>query len=154
MCPSIQLSPKNYARLQQHARPFDDTPDMVVGRVLDHYEQSDGAASAGNAAAEKARAQVGTLLPEKEYWIPILEALDERGGRAPAIEAIERVGELMRDRLGEAERGETSTGEIRWRNRTQFARLRMKQQGLIASGSPRGIWEMTDQGRDYLKQAA
>ncbi len=154
MCPSIQISQKNYTRLQRQARPFDDTPDSVVGRLLDHFEKGGRAASRENPQAEKARAQVGTLLPEKEYWIPILEALDEQDGRAPAIETIERVGELMRDQLGEAERAETSTGEIRWRNRTQFARLRMKQQGLLVSGSPRGIWEMTDQGRTYLKQAA
>ncbi len=151
--PAIQISKKNYSRLQQHARPFDDTPDSVISRLLDRFENSGEAAVNPQGEAEKTRAQAGTLLSEKEYWIPILKALDERGGRAPAVETIDRVGELMRDMLGEPEHAETSTGEIRWRNRTQFARLRMKQQGLLASDSRRGIWEMTERGRAYLDQA-
>lgn len=150
---SIQISKRTYARLQEQARPFDDTPDMVISRLLDRLE-GDRERKVPNPPPkpERIRAQVGTILPEKSYWVPILRALDERGGRAPAIEAIERVGELMEEELLDADRGEISTGEARWRNRTQFARLRMKEQKLIAFDSPRGIWEITDKGRAYLRK--
>jgi hypothetical protein len=43
-------------------------------------------------------------------------------------------------------------GEVRWQNRARFARLRMKEQGLISSDSPRGIWEITAEGRRHLDQ--
>jgi len=42
-------------------------------------------------------------------------------------------------------------GEIRWRNRARFARLRMKERGLLSNESPRGVWEISDIGRAYLK---
>src|SRR4051812_41831521 len=45
------------------------------------------------------------------------------------------------------------TGEVRWRNRTRFARLRMKERGLLSDMSPRGIWEMTDAGRGYTSRS-
>jgi len=151
--PSIQISKRTYTRLQNQAQPFDDTPDSVIGRLLDRFENDHGSeAPSAERDRERARAQVGTILPEKEYWIPILQVLDDRGGRAPSVEAIDRVGELMKDRLLDADREEISTGETRWRNRTQFARLRMKERGLLASDSPRGIWEITDKGRTYLDE--
>jgi restriction endonuclease Mrr len=42
------------------------------------------------------------------------------------------------------------SGEIRWRNRARFARLRMKELGLLSDSSHRGIWEITESGRQYL----
>jgi restriction system protein len=32
-----------------------------------------------------------------------------------------------------------------------WARNKLKDQGLIAANSPRGIWEITDAGRRYLE---
>lgn len=40
--------------------------------------------------------------------------------------------------------------EVRWEMRVHFARLRMKERGLIADDSPRGTWEISDAGREYL----
>jgi hypothetical protein len=152
--PSIQISKQNYGRLQKHARPFDDTPDSVIGRLLDRWEVAGKpATNPAPKPVEGNRARVGTILPEKDYWVPILQALEENGGSASAVEVIDRVGELMEHRLRNADHGETSTGGIRWRKRTQFARLRMKEQGLLASDSPRGIWTTTDRGRLYLEES-
>jgi hypothetical protein len=83
----------------------------------------------------------------------VLQALDERGGRAPAAEVADRVGELLDERLGDADRERLSGGDVRWRNRVQFARLRLVQGGDLAKTSPRGTWEITDQGRERLKGA-
>ncbi len=96
------------------------------------------------------RAKKGTLLDESAYWMPILRALDEKGGRAAASEVIERVGELIDDQLLAADREMLETGAVRWQTRTQFARLRMKEESLIAPDSPRGIWEITDKGTQHL----
>jgi restriction endonuclease Mrr len=44
-------------------------------------------------------------------------------------------------------------GEVRWRNRVRFARLRMKERGLLNPASRRGVWEISDAGRRYLHDA-
>jgi len=99
---------------------------------------------------KKARAPRGTLLPEREYEIPMLTVLDQAGGRAPATEVIERVGEILGDRLGDAERAVLGSGLVRWKNRAQFVRLALIKTGDMTKDSPRGIWEITDQGRSRL----
>jgi hypothetical protein len=103
---------------------------------------------------KRPRAPRGTLLPEREYEIPILTALAEVGGRAPATEIMERVGEIVGDRLGAIDREDIDSGMPRWKNRTQFVRLALIKSGDMAKNSPRGVWEISDQGRDRLKGAA
>jgi restriction system protein len=39
----------------------------------------------------------------------------------------------------------------RWRNTAQWARNSLREEGLIRDDSPRGIWEITDKGRQWLK---
>jgi len=38
----------------------------------------------------------------------------------------------------------------RWRNAAQWARNAMVNEGLLASDSPRGVWEVTAAGRKWL----
>lgn len=40
----------------------------------------------------------------------------------------------------------------RWHNTAQWCRYAMGQEGLLSSGSPRGIWEITEQGRRALQE--
>lgn len=39
---------------------------------------------------------------------------------------------------------------VRWRNKVYWYRSVLIQEGLIRSDTPRGIWGITDQGRDEL----
>jgi len=41
---------------------------------------------------------------------------------------------------------------IRWKNRALWERLVMVKDGLLKSGSPRGIWEITEKGREFYKR--
>ena len=41
---------------------------------------------------------------------------------------------------------------IRWKNRVQFVRLRLVQAGLVEKDSPRGVWEITPEGRDRIER--
>lgn len=56
----------------------------------------------------------------------------------------------MGDMFTAKDRGQISSGAIRWRNRARFARLRMKERGLLVSNSQHGVWEMSDDGRQFL----
>uniref|UniRef100_A0A7C3EZC1 Restriction system protein Mrr-like N-terminal domain-containing protein n=1 Tax=candidate division WOR-3 bacterium TaxID=2052148 RepID=A0A7C3EZC1_UNCW3 len=40
---------------------------------------------------------------------------------------------------------------IRWRNAAQWARYNMVKQGWLKSNSPRGVWEITEAGREAFK---
>jgi hypothetical protein len=57
--------------------------------------------------AKKERAPFGSLLPETEYEIPIVEILAEAGGSAPSREVTKAAGELA-DRLRPWSRSLTS----------------------------------------------
>ena len=38
----------------------------------------------------------------------------------------------------------------RWRNAAQWARQSMIYDGYLKSDSPRGVWEVSDKGREFL----
>jgi restriction system protein len=91
-------------------------------------------------------------FPQKAYQVPILEALVELGGQAPVSKVLERVYEKVRHNLTPQDLQTLPSGEdVRWRNAAMWARNKLKDQGLIAANSPRGIWEITDAGRRYLE---
>jgi restriction endonuclease Mrr len=96
---------------------------------------------------------MGSLLPESEYELPILRVLADHDGRAPAREVIAAVGKIVSAKLTALDREELPNGGKRWENRVQFTRLRLKERGLIESGSPRGLWELSDAGRELLSQS-
>jgi restriction system protein len=95
----------------------------------------------------------GQKTPRKEYWVPILIALEEAGGRGTVQEVLEQVEHRMKHRLKEVDWETLSDGRtIRWRNTAQWARSDMVKQGLLASDSPRGVWEINEAGRAYLQE--
>jgi hypothetical protein len=154
---SIELSQSTYTRLLRRSTSFSDTAEQVVLRLLDETDlsQSDSVQfmQSGSGAVEEPatpRAVPGSILPEREYWRPILEILERVGGSAAASDVIETLGEHMKGMLKPLDHEKLAMGEIRWRNRARFARLRMTERGLLSDESHRGIWEITDAGRRYL----
>lgn len=172
--PSIEIDDEVLALLKQNAEPFVDTPNSVVRRLLGLAESSLnghkpfetlGASATGPASPTRrgrgvgtrarrsrksSRALPGTILPHEEYELPILAILDQHAGRAPTREVLDELGERLRDKLMPADYETLSSGDIRWRNRAQFVRLRLTERGDMVKDSPRGLWEITDQGRDKL----
>lgn len=88
---------------------------------------------------------------EKEFRRPILEALEELGGAASHNEVLKRVYEKIKERLSKHDHQLLpGGGEVRWRNTARWCRKHMVKEGLLASDSPRGIWEITPAGRMEL----
>jgi hypothetical protein len=184
MSESIEIDDEVLGALKHKAEPFVDTPNSVLRRLLGIDKNgSRPAASAGTTpdvdaeagqvgfptgegvgagagrmrqrqARRAGRAARGTLLPESEYETPMLRYLDENGGRAPSREVVDAIGEALADRLTEADKQPLNSGEIRWKSRAAFVRLRLIEKGDLAGDAPRGTWEITDQGRARLRSAA
>lgn len=174
---TISVDQEVWTALKAEAEPFVDTPNSVLRRVLGlegHGRVSREPPSGGGATLtsppprvrgeaqrqpahsngkqgarrqSRSRAPKGSLLPEEAYELPVLKVLQRHGGRAPAREAIAEVGELVDSRLTPLDLEELESGGPRWQNRVQFTRLRLVKHGLMAKDSPRGIWQITDDGR-------
>jgi hypothetical protein len=155
--PEVDISSRVYDRLLQRTVSFNDTPDDVIKRLLDEVEGAEPSPNPTGRSHEARRgtppAAPGSILPISEYWVPILSTLAEAGGSAPASEVIDALEERMAGSFKGRDRDTLRNGEIRWRNRARFARLRMKERGLLSDTSPRGIWEITDSGQAYLESA-
>lgn len=98
------------------------------------------------------RLRKGLRTPEAEYRVPILRVLADAGGSAKASDVLEQVGEIMKPRLKSVDFEPLASGpdNPRWRNAAQWARNSMVNEGLLKSVSPRGVWEISDDGRRWL----
>ncbi|HEY5287197.1 MAG TPA: winged helix-turn-helix domain-containing protein [Solirubrobacteraceae bacterium] len=90
-------------------------------------------------------------MPEMEYRYPILRVISDNGGRVPTSEAVAAVGELVKDKLLPADL-EMLGKKPRWEARAQFTRLRLIEEGLMKKDSPRGVWEITNEGEEAVKK--
>lgn len=138
---------------------LDEATRPAAGRGLTPFQKqvvetvvAKRAKTSQKAKPSRTRARKGSVLEEEAYFVPILRALAEQeDGRLAASEVIDRVGELIDDQLKPADREMLETGIVRWKARTQFARMHMKKKDLLKPDSPRGIWEISDAGRQHLQ---
>jgi hypothetical protein len=102
------------------------------------------------------RLRRGLRTPEEAFNRPILQVLVELGGRAPMGHVLDRVGQLMRGVLRDVDHQPLASDPDlpRWRNTAQWARNSMVREGLLRNDSPRGIWEISDAGRQSLQGVA
>ena len=98
----------------------------------------------------------GLRTPADAFRAPLLQVLVQLGGSASVGSTLDAVGELMKAQLNDYDRSPLPSmpNSPRWRNTAQWARLGLVQEGLLASDSPRGTWEITDQGRRWLSEKA
>lgn len=176
MAPNIRVDQEVYDFLKGRAEPFADTPNSVLRRLLNldgaamEAETGQGKRAGGRTRRPQTgrqrrtsvspsrrrsrgrapRTPAGVLLPEGEYVVPLLSALAERGGSAPVRDVLEAVGQALDGKLTPVDNERNTSGTIRWRNRAQFVRLRLVEEGLMAKDSPRGVWSLTDSGRARL----
>lgn len=104
------------------------------------------------ARKKRERLQRGLRTPEDAFRLPILETLEELGGRGTVAEVLERVEAKMKSNLNRCDYEPLpSSGVIRWRNTAQWCRNTLVKEGLMKSDSPRGIWEISEKGREFLR---
>ena len=181
MSPTVRIDDEVYEALKKQAEPFIDTPNTVLRRVLglgapaivdaedgglaevsDKKKPTRAAASAGRrpkargarGAGRSARAAKGSLLPESEYELPLLTILSGNGGQMATRDVIRELEGRLEGKLMPADLEALPTGGVRWKQRAQFVRLRLVESGDLVADSPRGLWEISGQGRARLKGAS
>jgi len=101
------------------------------------------------------RSRRGMKTPESAYLRPILDVLVELGGSGDVATVLDRVYGKMEMQLNEHDRSPLASDGVtpRWRNTAQWARNALREQGLIRSDAPRGVWIISDEGRTWLRRA-
>lgn len=110
----------------------------------------------GKARRNLGRLRRGLRTPEAAYYQPILEALKQLGGSAPMNDVLDRVEKAMKGSLKSVDYQPLASdpATTRWRNGAQWARLTLVQQGFMKSDSPRGIWEISEKGSEFVSKAS
>jgi restriction system protein len=102
------------------------------------------------------RLQRGARTPEESFYQPILRVIANAGGSARITDVLAEVGRIMKPVLKSVdyEPLPSDPNATRWSNTAQWARNSMVKEGLLRNDSPRGIWEITDEGRKALQQGS
>jgi hypothetical protein len=141
-----------FLRLESEAKPFVDTPNSVLRRLLGLPEAGQTTTGHDPALGRRtgSRASSRAILPEAEYELPLLQSLIEAGGACPTKDAITAVGRKLTDKLTPQDKALLKSGVIRWENRVQFVRLNLVRRKLMAEDAPWGTWKISEQGRKFV----
>lgn len=153
--PVKRISEQNWQRLKQWAEPLDDDVDDVLGRLLDLADEhgnspdqlplNSGKASA-NGTGQLKRRQNGKRTPVDAFNYPIGQTLLEMGRKGRVNKVLPVVERKMKQLLGEIDYQRLKYGQIRWQNTAQYARKNLVLGGFLRNDSPRGVWELTEEG--------
>ena len=134
--------------------------DRVAGLRKEWEELAAVAESQEDEETKAARRDLGRLrrglrTPEVNYYQPILQVLAEMGGSGKVAEILDRVGEVMKPILKDVDYDPLASSPDlpRWRNAAQWARNSMVHEGLLTVDSPRGVWEISERGRNMLEES-
>src|SRR5262245_44655306 len=147
MMPTLRVSDANWERMKKHARPLEDSADDVIGRALDALEALPAKAPPPPTASfQVPRRPAGQKLPQKEFRVPLLQALVELGGEAPVKQIREVMEKKMAPRLLASDYENVSSGDPRWWNAICWERNELVNEGLMRDDSERGVWAISGSG--------
>jgi negative regulator of replication initiation len=152
MMPTIRVDDEVYERLKSDAEPFVDTPNSVLRRLLELDASAEAESNQPDRHVSSERMRPGDLLDRKVYDLRILDVLEEAGGSSYAPDVVDAVGKLVADQLTPNDWLENNSGVVRWKNRVAWRRFNLVRMGLLKSDSPRGIWEISTEGRRVLER--
>jgi len=139
--PTIRVSDEVDQEIRRQGG-FGDTHDTVLRRVLGLDKK--GASPTGNK-----RAPHGSVTGTKAYRPIILKALlTARNKAMHAAAVLDEVDKQMRGSFTPYDTEATSSGAVRWQNKTQWAREELVQEGMLepVAVAGRGVWKLTAKG--------
>ncbi len=117
--------------------------------------ESDEDEETREARRDLGRLRKGLRTPESAYYLPILQVLEQMGGGGKVSDILGQVKILMTSTLKDVDYEPLASdpNNPRWRNAGQWARNSMIKEGLLKADSPRGVWEITANGRALLNES-
>ena len=94
----------------------------------------------GAAQPEPSASDLPGKTPQAAFRQPILDVLEELGGRGRAKDVRARVREQVQLRSGDL--AQYDGGQVVWENSVAWARQKLKDEGVLKSDSPWGWWEL------------
>jgi len=143
--PVVRISEELFREVQAYAEPLVDNFETALWKALG----KDKGLQLVRRRKDKARASA-PLTSAKDYWRPILETLVESGGKVSRQDVHDAVERKMRGRFQPGDFEHNRDGTIKWTKQVDFQRLAMVHEGLLRNDSPRGVWEITELGRQWL----
>jgi hypothetical protein len=147
--PTIRVEQDVFEGLQKLAKPFVDSPSMVIRRLLeDRGVLTKDAKSASQIKSPAIAANTLTPQPVYEKYLLYILAreFNGQGHKRDVTHAI--VKRMMKDgHIGAADQELVSTGETKAENTITWARNALKQRGYINRAASRGTWELTPEGK-------
>ena len=150
--PTVRLDADVYDALKKLAEPFTDTPSSVLRRLLEEHGHLERKAAKPTAAPRPAPTANPDLepTPQAAYEDFLLKVLAEQfNGRGDKRSVTLAIIEKMQKQklLRPADLELVATGEMRAENMIAWGRNALKDRGLLNRNSPRGMWELTTEGR-------
>ena len=144
--PTIRIEQDVFEGLQKLAKPFVDTPSMVIRGLLEERGVVSKKAEQQNSPRTAPDALTPQATYEKYLLLVLLKEFDGSGHKRDVTHAI--VKRMMKDgHIGAADQELVSTGETKAENTITWARNALKQRGYISRAARRGIWELTPEGK-------
>jgi hypothetical protein len=143
--PTVRIDDEVFEALKKLAEPLVDTPNSVLRRLLELERKKP--ASARPAPAKAKREQTPQSVYE-ENLLAVLAAppFNGRGNKKDVtLAVVERM--MKRGLIPPSDLEFVATGETKAENKISWGRNLLKNRGLIRSDAPRGIWELTPEGK-------
>ncbi|HYD58429.1 MAG TPA: winged helix-turn-helix domain-containing protein [Burkholderiales bacterium] len=142
--PTVRIDDEVFEALKKLAEPLIDTPNSVLRRLLGLEQKK---APLKLAPAKVQREQT----PQSVYEENLLQVLAAppfhgRGNKKDVtLAVVERM--MKRGLIPPSDLEFVATGETKAENKISWGRNLLKNRGLMRADSPRGIWELTPEGR-------
>lgn len=153
--PVVRISDEAYSEMERLRVGF-ETPNALIIRALAALRAAEQSAlvAVPNSLAEKAKAaDEASFLPQSAYRLPLLECMHELQGKARVADVRAAMERKLANRLGPGDRQlQPSGAAVRWWNLTMWTRKNLVDEGLFRGDSKHGWWELSDEGRAYLRK--
>ena len=150
--PTVRIDDEVFEALKKLAEPLVDTPNSVLRRLLELETKKAPTKDRGQSPNSKPREKTPQSVYE-ENLLAVLAAppFNGRGNKKDVtLAVVERM--MKRGLIPASDMEFVATGETKAENKISWGRNLLKTRRLIRDDAPRGIWELTSEGRAAAKR--
>lgn len=145
--PTVRIDDEVFEALKKLAEPLVDTPNSVLRRLLELETKKATPKDRGQSPNSVRREKTPQSVYE-ENLLAVLAAPPFNGlgnKKDVTLAVVERM--MKRGLIPPSDMEFVATGETKAENKISWGRNLLKNRGLIRDDAPRGVWELTSEGR-------